>query len=275
MYISEKTSINIPFSFICAHRMADKNALLDSGATENFMDERLVEQLGIGRRRMKQPRRVFNVDGSENKHGTLTHYCLLRVKKGDKNQLQQFYITNLGSDRAILGYPWLRDFNPRINWKEGCVLGSKVTIETGLFQTAKKWRTIRIIEAAQQHLEWEDGDEVIASINLPTHVAQQWAIKANKGKQDLELPSEYHRHCEIFSEEGASRFPPARPDDLVIKLKPGAPETMNTKIYPMSRSELVVLRFSPCTIRCDDLGPGWAFGYFPPVSRNLVVSLVS
>jgi hypothetical protein len=29
----------------------------------------------------------------------------------------------------------------------------------------------------------------------------------------------------------------------------------------------------PCTIRCDDLGPGWAFGYFPPVSRNLVVSL--
>jgi hypothetical protein len=51
---------------------------------------------------------------------------------------------------------------------------------------------IRIIEAAQQHPEWEDGDEVIASINLPTHVAQQWAIKANKGKQNLELPSEYH-----------------------------------------------------------------------------------
>jgi hypothetical protein len=192
MYISEKTSINVPFSFICARGTANENALLNSGATENFIDERLVKRLGIGRRRMKHPRRVFNVDGSENKHGTLTHYCLLRIKKGDKNQLQRFYITNLGSDRAILGYPWLRDFNPRINRKEGCVLGPKLAIETGLFQTARERGAIRIIEAAQQHPEWEDGDEVIASISLPTHAAQQWAIEANKGKQNLELPSEYH-----------------------------------------------------------------------------------
>jgi hypothetical protein len=39
--------------------------------------------------------------------------------------------------------------------------------------------------------------------------------------------------------------------------------------------EGVMSRFSHCTICCDDLGPGWAFGYFPPVSRNLVVSLFS
>jgi hypothetical protein len=74
------------------------------------------------------------------------------------------------------------------------------------------------------------------------HAAQQWAIEANKGKQNLELPSEYRRHRGIFSEEGASRFPLARPDDLVIKLKLGAPETMNTKIYPMSQSELMEWR---------------------------------
>jgi hypothetical protein len=69
--------MNIPFSFICAHGMAEETALLDCGATENFMDQRMVERLGIGTRKMKQPRRVFNVDGTENKHGTLTHYCLL------------------------------------------------------------------------------------------------------------------------------------------------------------------------------------------------------
>jgi hypothetical protein len=148
MYISEKTSINVPFSFICTHGTANENALLDSGATENFVDKWLVKQLGIGQRKMKQPRRVFNVDGSENKHGTLTHYCLLRVKKGDRSLLQRFYITNLGSDQAILGYPWLRDFNPRIDWKGGYVLGSKVIIETGLFQMAKERGTTRIIEAA-------------------------------------------------------------------------------------------------------------------------------
>ena len=48
MYISEKSSINIPFPFVCTHGMADKIALLDSGVTENFIDKRLVKRLGIG-----------------------------------------------------------------------------------------------------------------------------------------------------------------------------------------------------------------------------------
>ena len=55
MYISEKSSINIPFSFVCARGVAEENALLDSGATENFMDQRMVERLGIGLRPMKEP----------------------------------------------------------------------------------------------------------------------------------------------------------------------------------------------------------------------------
>jgi predicted aspartyl protease len=35
--------------------MAEEKALVDSGATENFMDERMVQQLGIGQREMKTP----------------------------------------------------------------------------------------------------------------------------------------------------------------------------------------------------------------------------
>jgi hypothetical protein len=77
MYISEKSSINMPFTFLCARGTAEETALVDSSATENFMDERMVARLGIGKRPMKQPRHVFNVDGSENKNGTITHYCVL------------------------------------------------------------------------------------------------------------------------------------------------------------------------------------------------------
>ena len=138
MYISEKSAINVPFSFVCMCGMAKEYALLNSRATENFMDERMVQRLGIGRRAMKVPRRVFNINGTENKCGTLTHYCLLRVKKGDKNLLQRFYITSLGTDCAILGYPWPRDFNPNIDWGQGKVLGAPLRIETALFQDAKE-----------------------------------------------------------------------------------------------------------------------------------------
>ena len=148
----------------------------------------MVERLSIGLRPMKEPQRVFNVDGTENKHGTLTHYTLLRVKKGDKNLLQRFYVTSLGADRAIFGYPWLRDFNPNVDWGTGRVLGPPVQIETGLFQTAKQATMKRITKMAREQPEWE---------------------------------------------EGTKRFPLAQPDDMVIKLKPGTPDTINTKIYPL------------------------------------------
>ena len=138
MYISEKSSINVPFSFVCVRGVAEENALLDSGATENFMDQRMVERLSIGLRPMKEPRRVFNVDGTENKHGTLTHYTLLRVKKGDKNLLQRFYVTSLGADHAIFGYPWLRDFNPNVNWVTGRVLGPQYGLKLGYFKPPNK-----------------------------------------------------------------------------------------------------------------------------------------
>jgi hypothetical protein len=55
MYISETSAINVPFTFTCVRGTADEVALVDSRATENFMDERMVERLGIGRRPMKMP----------------------------------------------------------------------------------------------------------------------------------------------------------------------------------------------------------------------------
>jgi hypothetical protein len=32
------------------------------------------------------------------------------------------FVTNLGKDQIILSYPWLKAFNPDINWKEGKLL---------------------------------------------------------------------------------------------------------------------------------------------------------
>ena len=56
MYVSEISAINVPFTFYCVRRMAEEIALVDSGATENFMDNRMVEWLGIGKREMTTPR---------------------------------------------------------------------------------------------------------------------------------------------------------------------------------------------------------------------------
>jgi hypothetical protein len=58
----------------------------------------MAQRLGIGTRKLKESRWVFNVDGMENQAGLLTEYCTLQVNKGDKESLQRFYITSLGND---------------------------------------------------------------------------------------------------------------------------------------------------------------------------------
>ena len=39
MYVSKISAIHVPFDFICARGKAEEEALIDSGATENFIDE--------------------------------------------------------------------------------------------------------------------------------------------------------------------------------------------------------------------------------------------
>ena len=96
-------------------------ALLDSGATENFLDPRTVERLRIPIRKLPEPRIIYNIDGTLNKAGSITHRAQLQVTFGKETRTIDFFITDLGQDRAVLGFPFLRDFNPNINWNEGTI----------------------------------------------------------------------------------------------------------------------------------------------------------
>ena len=99
--------------------MADEKVLIDSGATANFLDRRVAKRLGFKPKKLERPVPVKNVDGTPNKDGQLTHCVHLWVQLGEKKELMLFYLTNLGEDRTILGFPWLTAFNPKINWTEG------------------------------------------------------------------------------------------------------------------------------------------------------------
>jgi hypothetical protein len=57
----------------------------------------------------------------------------LLITKGNQKSQQRFYITDLGGDRWILGYPFFKKFNPDINWTNSELKGPKVQMETLLF----------------------------------------------------------------------------------------------------------------------------------------------
>jgi hypothetical protein len=114
MYVSDrKNCINISFIFD-KNKVAEK-ALLDSGTTDNFIDQRTVDRLHISTRCLAKTRILYTIDRTENKSRRITHYVDLEITRGTQIRVQRFYITNLGTDRFILGFPWLYEFNPDID----------------------------------------------------------------------------------------------------------------------------------------------------------------
>jgi hypothetical protein len=98
MYSMKTDSMTIPVQVHMWHKKTKVETLLDSGATHNFIDERAVKTLGMGTRDLPQPRIVTNVDGSENRTGTIRQYANLWVKKGTQTTRLCFFITNIGCD---------------------------------------------------------------------------------------------------------------------------------------------------------------------------------
>ena len=97
-------------------------ALIDSGATKNFIDPRTVDRLRLPVKRLPHPRIIYNIDGTLNKAGSITHKTQLQIQFKNLTRTVDFYITDLGQDRAVLGFPFLKEFNPEIDWDKGIIL---------------------------------------------------------------------------------------------------------------------------------------------------------
>ena len=124
--------MTIPLTVNMWHKTTKIEALLDCGATHNFIDPRTIKTLAMGTNPLKQPLAVHNVDGTINRGGTITQYCNLWVRQGKHVEKLGFYVANLGRDRLILGYPWFTKFNPNFNWKDNILEGEEVEIDTAM-----------------------------------------------------------------------------------------------------------------------------------------------
>src|SRR6266550_2854660 len=203
----------MPFECHTNNRTAEGVALIDSGATHNFMDRRMVKRLQIGTKELAIPRSIRNVDRTNNKDETLTRYTDLQVTVNKQTQVQRFYITDLAEDRALFGFPWLWEFNPQIDWKEKEISKTKVTIRTTNLEPLEWAQISRILLKGQllaKKAQNDQGDEVHIIINK-TNLAQQWAEMAHNGKETMTastIPEQYKEYAEVFSKEAARCFPP-------------------------------------------------------------------
>jgi Retroviral aspartyl protease len=215
--------------------------LVDSGAGGTFMDQNYTRKHGFNLTKLEYPITARNVDGTKNKQGTIRYYTDLDIQVNGKMNTERFLITGLENQKIILGLPWLREYNPEINWKEGTL----------------QWRTTTMEEVLdeEEHLNrpTNTSDEVLLEylgmenelwINSKENLATKLASEANQKKPDLTpeqlVPQEYHDYLDIFDKDKANRFPDTRPWDHKIEMKSGF-EPKSFKTYNLTHEEQVEL----------------------------------
>jgi hypothetical protein len=87
-------------------KRAEVIALVDLGATENFLNLTYTKWLQLPIKRLKNPRKLYNINRTENKARELCYYTDLETRTGTVATKLQFFLSDLGKHKAILGYPW-------------------------------------------------------------------------------------------------------------------------------------------------------------------------
>ena len=118
-------------------KRAEAVALLNSGATENFMSLDYTKYLHLLIKTLKEPRKLFNVDRTPNRAGHLKYFTDLATRTGTSTTTLQYFLSDLGDNKVILGYPWFAAAQPKIDWAKGWIAYDQLSIILHTLDAAK------------------------------------------------------------------------------------------------------------------------------------------
>jgi Retroviral aspartyl protease len=195
-----RNSISVPINIGSSKQTIE--TLIDSGAGGLFIDQNYAKNFDINY--LDEPVKAYNVDGTENKRGTIKAYINLEFSLGEQKFKEQFYVTGLGKQKIILGFPWLHKYNPIIDCKKGEVTFKPFQIDWR--RLMEKGKRIRM-EQQPKIEEVVDDEERKNRMTLPlkedklgvfielletdvwickTNIATELAIEENSKKQDYQ-----------------------------------------------------------------------------------------
>ena len=119
--VLNKNSLFILVTLESEDKIVETLGLIDSGAGGKFIDQNFAKEEGLKTKDLENPLVVYNIDGTLNKKGTIRKYVELPMTINGKKTLEQLMVTGLGKLKIILGFPWLNEQNPVIDWKIGTV----------------------------------------------------------------------------------------------------------------------------------------------------------
>ena len=114
--LPNERTLHVPIKISVNNQIIDTTAIIDCGAMVNFIDPGLTTLTKFPLRKLERPVKAYNVDGTTNSKGNIvweTHIDLHFPKHKENIRLM---VLNLGWKQIILGMPWLKKWNPVIDW---------------------------------------------------------------------------------------------------------------------------------------------------------------
>ncbi len=224
-------------------------ALIDSGASDSFIDSSFALQNGLKLTKKSVPVSVQVIDGRPISSGLITHEVKLRLSINNHYEDISLHATKLGQYPLVLGFSWLQKHLPSINWsvpslhfssefcRESCAV--KLTspdLPTSTVLISLVGSTV-FSSLANQHTLYAISVHKIpgTTTQLPSTLS---ALAANEALSSV--PKIYHEFKRIFSSQEANELPPHRSYDHSIPLLEGKSPPFGP-IYSLSEKELKVL----------------------------------
>ena len=185
------------------------DALLDSGANTIFIDRKWARIRKILLLPLSNPIPVYNVDGTRNLAGDITHYAEIVIDFQGHQEKVVAEITDLGRHQMILGYTWLKHHNPDINWETGQVK-----------MTRCPW-TCRVLQGKsplEQSIDMLDQNGLRTIHAIKKEQERSEVPKPDTRPEDL-VPKTYHKYLKVFSKKESESMPVRKPWNHAIDMK--------------------------------------------------------
>lgn len=62
---------------------------------------------------------LLNIDGTRNKKGSITDYCILNIEIGEKKMEEILTVAGIGKEDIIIRIDWLHHHDPQISFQHG------------------------------------------------------------------------------------------------------------------------------------------------------------
>jgi hypothetical protein len=207
-----------------------RRALVDSGAEANVVSQKLVKECGWTEQGPATP--LQTVKGQPIfVYGT--HEIEVEAHDSDgvaRTQRHQFAAVDLDVYPLVLGYPWLYDMNPSIDFRSQGWKYRKTQPGIELF-TAKEFATI---------LKKEDALLFMATL-VPGSERMMVAALSDGASPGTRLPDAYKDFADVFDEERAATLPAIDGPSHPIDLEPGTSPPWGP-LYMLAEKEQDALR---------------------------------